>query len=427
MHDGSQYTRFQLRTLDAGGVKSLHFDPSRTSAHVIMRVRTVGKRRLTAVRVARKCVPRDPDERRQQSQRAVRPAGECARCERRRATPQHRRQLRVDRCACLAARSLSSQITFPDVDPLIEKFECRRLHSVDYPLASFGFMLQALRASIKTSIRIDDAAMLSLQFMIASRQQGGAAQPKVRSLASSGHAFVEFVVRRARGCPLTAVLPARCRLEIPRRRPTQLALPFYIYIHALLRYLTSAMSSTSSTTRAMMIHDEAGVSRTYRVRTVLPHALLQPREAVARTAKPQARVFDIRIEVAQEAGLQLELLVHLQAELVLPRDRRAQRVEVRVLAVERGLLQRKLRRRLAVVRTVHKRGSVGVRVDVIDELTTAARAREGVRLCRAVRAVCLLGPRAIRRYVAVHRRVSAVSATALRPATHCLYSSVTIA
>ena len=91
----------------------------------------------------------------------------------------------------------TAEIEFPEDDQLTEKFECRAPADNYYPLLCFTHMLPALRASVKTSLRNDLNAMLSLQFMIATRRSG---LQHERSVAGSGHAFVEFLC-----CPLEAM------------------------------------------------------------------------------------------------------------------------------------------------------------------------------------------------------------------------------
>ncbi|PKI84152.1 exodeoxyribonuclease III [Malassezia vespertilionis] len=94
----------------------------------------------------------------------------------------------------------STEISFPEDSHITEKFECCEVVDHGYPLLCVGFMLQALRSSVKTSMRNDVHGMLSVQFMIAG--QRAQLVPQMRgatagSVASSGHAFVEFLC-----CPL---------------------------------------------------------------------------------------------------------------------------------------------------------------------------------------------------------------------------------
>ena len=89
---------------------------------------------------------------------------------------------------------------------MTEKFDCVAAADHGYPLQCVGYMLQASKSSIKTSLRVDEQGMLSAQFMIASHRVPAAA-PRTAppmSVASSGHAFVELLVRASTNAVLSA-------------------------------------------------------------------------------------------------------------------------------------------------------------------------------------------------------------------------------
>ena len=109
----------------------------------------------------------------------------------------------------------STEISFSHESQVTEKFDCVAAADHGYPLQCVGYMLQASKSSIKTSLRVDEQGMLSAQFMIASHRVP-AAVPRTApplSVASSGHAFVEFLV----GVSTNAVLSAE---RIIPRYPT---------------------------------------------------------------------------------------------------------------------------------------------------------------------------------------------------------------
>ena len=171
LHDGRLQTRFQLRTLDAGAVQSLQFDGRELAAHVIMRSEWLADafQEIQSSGESRVRVQFEPKQRSAPAAMRLSTEGNYG----------------------------TAEIEFPEDDQLTEKFECRAPADNYYPLLCFTHMLPALRASVKTSLRNDLNAMLSLQFMIATRRSG---LQHERSVAGSGHAFVEFLC-----CPLEAM------------------------------------------------------------------------------------------------------------------------------------------------------------------------------------------------------------------------------
>lgn len=160
-HEGTLQTRFQLRTLDAEPLESLGFDSERMATHVIM-----------------------PSEWLGHAFQDIEASGEASVRVRVRAAGGGRRSL------VLSTRGThgSAEIELPDTDQLTEKFESAGPTDSWYPLTCISHMLPALRSSIKASLRTDVHGMLSVQFMIASSRAGSR-----RSVAASGHAFVEFL------------------------------------------------------------------------------------------------------------------------------------------------------------------------------------------------------------------------------------------
>lgn len=161
MSDGRLHTRFQLQTLDAEAIESLGFDAARTAAHVIV-----------------------PSEWLSYAFQDIEASGDAY--VRVRVTDKGRRSLVLS----TSGTHGSAEIELPDTDQLTERFECGAQTDNWYPLTCISDTLAALRSSIKTSLRADMHGMLSLQFMVASSRAGSR-----RSVAASGHAFVEFLVR----------------------------------------------------------------------------------------------------------------------------------------------------------------------------------------------------------------------------------------
>ncbi|WFC98406.1 hypothetical protein MYAM1_001133 [Malassezia yamatoensis] len=178
LHAGRLHMNFQLRTLDTNLIPELYFAADSTVAQVIMKV---GAPLIQSEWLARTFQELDA-------------AGE---------TRVHiRLHQRTSRTApghleFQTENSYgSTEISFPNETQLLEKFECFATVNAAYPLQCISYMLQAIKTSSKTSLRIDQHGMLSIQFMIASHR-AHVAPRRVPSLtvASSGNAFVEFLVR----------------------------------------------------------------------------------------------------------------------------------------------------------------------------------------------------------------------------------------
>jgi cell cycle checkpoint protein len=75
---------------------------------------------------------------------------------------------------------------YPNDRDVLETFECSTMVKFTYRVAHISCALRALQASLKTSLRIDDEGLLSLQFVMA----GGPG------------AFLEFRVSTWRFCLL---------------------------------------------------------------------------------------------------------------------------------------------------------------------------------------------------------------------------------
>lgn len=163
-HEGTLQTRFQLRTLDAEPLESLGFDSERMATHVIMPSEWLGHA-FQDIEASGEAYVRV----------RVRAAGGGS---------------STRRTLVLSTRGThgSAEIELPDTDQLTEKFESAGPTDNWYPLSCISHMLPALRSSIKASLRTDVHGMLSVQFMIASSRAGSR-----RSVAASGHAFVEFL------------------------------------------------------------------------------------------------------------------------------------------------------------------------------------------------------------------------------------------
>lgn len=76
----------------------------------------------------------------------------------------------------------STEMDYPNDRDVLETFECRRSVQFSYRFGHISRTLRALQSSTKTSLRIDEEGLLSLQFLMPS--------PKPRGEASD--AFIEF-------------------------------------------------------------------------------------------------------------------------------------------------------------------------------------------------------------------------------------------
>ena len=56
---------------------------------------------------------------------------------------------------------------YPNDRDVLESFECAKTIKFTYRVAHISCALRALQASLKTSLRIDDEGLLSLQFLMA--------------------------------------------------------------------------------------------------------------------------------------------------------------------------------------------------------------------------------------------------------------------
>ncbi|KAJ7243420.1 Rad1/Rec1/Rad17 [Mycena haematopus] len=77
----------------------------------------------------------------------------------------------------------STEMDYPNDRDVLESFECTRPVSFTYRFGHISRTLRALQSSTKTSLRIDDEGLLSLQFLMPS--------PTAKTEASSD-AFIEF-------------------------------------------------------------------------------------------------------------------------------------------------------------------------------------------------------------------------------------------
>ena len=184
LHTSRIDMNFRLRTLDSSMVPDLQFSPEATVAQVIMKVRLL---LIQSEHLARAFQELDAGGETQVHIHF------------------HPRKGRTERGGLdlstenshgsTEARLRLTQISFPNENQLTEKFDCVESVACSYPLQCVAYMLQAIKTSLKTSLRIDDNGMLSVQFMIASHH----AQTMPRNaapltVAASGHAFVEFLV-----------------------------------------------------------------------------------------------------------------------------------------------------------------------------------------------------------------------------------------
>ncbi|KAJ7684525.1 Rad1/Rec1/Rad17 [Mycena polygramma] len=77
----------------------------------------------------------------------------------------------------------STEMDYPNDRDVLETFECTRPVSFSYRFGHISRTLRALQSSTKTSLRIDDEGLLSLQFLMPS--------PKAKTEAATD-AFIEF-------------------------------------------------------------------------------------------------------------------------------------------------------------------------------------------------------------------------------------------
>ncbi|KAJ7349030.1 Rad1/Rec1/Rad17 [Mycena albidolilacea] len=77
----------------------------------------------------------------------------------------------------------STEMDYPNDRDVLESFECTRPVSFSYRFGHISRTLRALQSSTKTSLRIDDEGLLSLQFLMPS--------PKAKTEAATD-AFIEF-------------------------------------------------------------------------------------------------------------------------------------------------------------------------------------------------------------------------------------------
>lgn len=71
------------------------------------------------------------------------------------------------------------QLDYPNDRDVLESFECATMVKFTYRVAHISCALRALQASLRTSLRIDDEGLLSLQLI----------------MAGTPGAFLEFRVR----------------------------------------------------------------------------------------------------------------------------------------------------------------------------------------------------------------------------------------
>lgn len=222
LHTGRIDMNFRLRTLDSSMVPDLQFSPETTVAQVIMKVRAS----LTQSEyLARAFQELDAGG---ETQVHVHFRPRTGRTER------GGLDLSTENShGSTEVRLNLTKISFPNENQLTEKFDCVESVACAYPLQCVAYMLQAIKTSLKTSLRIDENGMLSVQFMIASHH----AQAMTRSaapltVAASGHAFVEFLVG---GLNDTVLSAHRCMIPL---------------------YLNSEISSTSTKISTKMTHTE---------------------------------------------------------------------------------------------------------------------------------------------------------------------------
>ncbi|KAF8061634.1 Rad1/Rec1/Rad17 [Lyophyllum atratum] len=79
----------------------------------------------------------------------------------------------------------STEMDYPNDRDVLETFECTRSVRFSYRFAHISRTLRALQSSTKTSLRIDDEGLLSLQFLMPSPKAKGAS-------GESSDAFIDF-------------------------------------------------------------------------------------------------------------------------------------------------------------------------------------------------------------------------------------------
>ncbi|KAF8162854.1 Rad1/Rec1/Rad17 [Crassisporium funariophilum] len=78
----------------------------------------------------------------------------------------------------------STEMDYPNDRDVLETFECKKGVSFSYRFGHISRTLRALQSSTKTSLRIDDRGLLSLQFIMPS--------PKPKGASGGADAFIEF-------------------------------------------------------------------------------------------------------------------------------------------------------------------------------------------------------------------------------------------
>jgi len=78
----------------------------------------------------------------------------------------------------------STEMDYPNDRDVLETFECTRNVIFSYRFGHISRALRALQSSTKTSLRIDEEGLLSLQFLMPS--------PKARAADGGADAFIEF-------------------------------------------------------------------------------------------------------------------------------------------------------------------------------------------------------------------------------------------
>lgn len=76
----------------------------------------------------------------------------------------------------------STEMDYPNDREVLETFECQRSVNVSYRFSHISRAVRALQSSTKTSLRIDDEGLLSLQFLM----------PTAKSRGGTTDAFIEF-------------------------------------------------------------------------------------------------------------------------------------------------------------------------------------------------------------------------------------------
>lgn len=171
MQNGRLETSFRLRTLDSPLTSELTFNPDQTTAQVIMKSAQLAPafQELSSSGES-------------QLQLAFTPASHALSASFQLTTEGHYG---------------STEIEFPYDQVITEKFVCLEPIRHGYPIECVGYMVPALRHSLKTSLRTDTHGMLSVQFMIT----GARTASRPHSVSESGNAFVDFLC-----CPLDSRL-----------------------------------------------------------------------------------------------------------------------------------------------------------------------------------------------------------------------------